>query len=297
MESQSKNTPLIVIVGQTAAGKSDMALKLAGKYDGEIICADSRTVYRGMDIGTAKPDADDRRAILHHLLDIVDPREDFNASDFQKVAEQVIEDVRSRGKVPFLVGGSGLYVDGVIFGYDFSSKHNPNKRDELNRLNVEKLHEMIRLKNLPMPENSANKRHLIRVIETGGLAPKNRKLRGNTLVVGLDQSKEVLAGKIKRRTRQMVEDGLIEETKRLSQKYGWQIEPMKSIGYREWHGYQSGKKTKEETIEQINSSTRKFAKRQMTWFKRNNDIVWVKDLPQADKLVKDFLSRFDTIAS
>lgn len=297
MESKTKETPLIVVVGQTAAGKSAMAMRLAKKYEGEIVCADSRTVYRHMDIGTVKPTQKDRLMIPHHLLDIVDPGEDFNASAFKKAAEKDIGDISSRGKIPFLVGGSGLYTDSLIFDYDFSSKHDPKRRDELNRLTVAELRGIILSKNLPMPENTENKRHLARVIETGGLAPKNKKPRPNTLIIGLDVRKEVLAERIEKRTNQMIDEGLIGEARRLGEKYGWQREPMKSIGYREWPDYFSGKKTKDEVINQINASTRKFAKRQMTWFKRDKNIVWVKDLKEADKLVKDFLSRFDTIPS
>lgn len=284
-------------MGPTAAGKSAMALQLAKRYGGEIVCADSRTVYKRMDIGTAKPSEKDRREVPHHLLDLVDPSEDFNASDFKKAAKKAVEDIQSRGKVPFLVGGSGLYTDSLIFDYDFSTKHDPGQRDALNRLTVAKLQDIIRFKGLPMPKNSGNKRHLTRVIETGGSAPKKKKMRPHTLVIGAGVAREVLDKKIEKRTNQMVDDGLVEEAKKLGEEYGWRREPMKSIGYREWPDYFAGRKTKDEAVKQINSSTRKFAKRQMTWFKRNKNIVWVKDLKEADKLVKDFLSRFGTIPS
>ena len=295
--NREKNRPLVVIVGQTAAGKSALAVKLAQKYKGEIISADSRTIYKTMDIGTAKPVPKEQGRVRHHLLDIVSPDEKFTASDFQKIADKAIHDIISRGKIPFLVGGSGLYVDSVIFDYEFSSIHNPKERDKLNRLPVGELQNIVKEKKLKMPENYKNKRYLVRTIEAKVRTPSNRVVRGNTLVIGLKIPPAVLKEKITRRTHKMIEIGLIEEAKSLSSKYGWGYEPMKSIGYKEWHGYFAGEKTKDQTIKQIASSTNRFAKRQMTWFKRNKNIIWIKDLQEADKLVEDFISRFDTMSS
>lgn len=264
MESEPRKTPLIAIVGPTASGKSDMAMELARKYSGEIICADSRTVYREMDIGTAKPTPADRGLVPHHLLDIINPDKPFNASDFKKLANEAIEDIRSRGKIPFLVGGSGLYIDAVLFDYSFAPAG--AGRSEINQ------------------------RHLSKTV---AVAKKN--LSSDTIVIGLKLPREALLQRIAERTKQMINSGLIEETKGLASRYGWMREPMKSIGYREWRGYFAGQKNKKQAEDQIINSTKRFAKRQITWFKRNKDIAWVKNLNEADKLAKEFLSKFDTI--
>jgi tRNA dimethylallyltransferase len=134
-----KQLPLIVIVGPTASGKTSLAVQLAKKYDGEIICADSRTIYKGMDIGTAKPTLAERAVVLHWGLDLVEPGELFSAADFKRYADQKIEEIRNRGHVPFLVGGSGLYVDAVVFDYAFGVKADPSKRQMLEDWTVEEL--------------------------------------------------------------------------------------------------------------------------------------------------------------
>src|SRR5680860_52655 len=160
------NSKIVCIVGPTGSGKSDIAMDMASKYNGEIICADSRTVYQGMDIGTAKPTADDRRLVIHHLLDEVSPDESFNASQFQRLATQAIGDIAGRGKLPMLVGGTGLYVDSVVYGFDFSNKPDPQQRRQLQAMSVEQLQQIISDRGLPVPANDRNPRHLMRTIET-----------------------------------------------------------------------------------------------------------------------------------
>jgi tRNA dimethylallyltransferase len=234
-------------------------MKLARKYDGEIICADSRTVYKGMDIGTAKPSKHDKRLVPHHLLDIASPDEKFNVSDFKKRAEKAIQDIQNRGRIPFLTGGSGLYIDAVLFDYGFSSPDAPRSRE--------------------------NPRHLAK---TAAIEKKN--LRANTLIIGVKVPQDTLKRRIAARAVQMVGEGLADEVKALSGRYGWEGEPMKGLGYKQWRPFFAGEQTKEETIGQIIDSTKKYAKRQMTWFRRNKNIIWVKDLQEADKLIEDFVS-------
>ncbi len=266
MGTEPINTPLIAVVGATASGKSALAARLAQKYGGEIICADSRTIYRGMDIGTAKPSRADREQVPHHLLDIVEPDERFNASDFKKMATKSIKDIHARAKLPILAGGSGLYIDALLFDFGFAAAGSPR--------------------------SSTNPRHLDRTVQV-----QSKGLRPNTLVIGLRMPQELLHERITARTEQMIQEGLEEEARDLSQKYGWGSEPMKSIGYRQWHDYFTHQQNKAQTIDQIISSTKQYAKRQMTWFKRNKNIVWVKDLQEADKLVEDFLAKFDTMSA
>lgn len=157
--------PLIVITGPTASGKSGLALELAEELNGEIICADSRTIYKGMDIGTAKPTLAEQKRVRHWLIDMVEPGERFTAADFQKHALTAIDDIRLRSKIPFLVGGSGLYIDAVILGFNFASDADTVRRTELEKMTIEQLQALITKQQLTMPENSKNKRYLIRCIE------------------------------------------------------------------------------------------------------------------------------------
>src|ERR1700758_1680789 len=157
--------PLVVIVGPTASGKTKLAVELAEKFGGEIICADSRTVYRGMNIGTAKPTEEERRRVPHWGLDLVDPDQRFTAADFKSYAEQKISEIRARGRMPFLVGGTGLYIDGVIFDYRFGTAPDEKLRAQLEKMSLEELHEYCAKNNIMLPENDKNKRYVIRAIE------------------------------------------------------------------------------------------------------------------------------------
>ncbi|HUA12901.1 MAG TPA: isopentenyl transferase family protein, partial [Candidatus Sulfotelmatobacter sp.] len=175
-----KLTPLVVIVGPTCSGKSGLGMKLAEYFNGEIICADSWTVRKGVDIGTAKPTPQDRRSIKHHLLDVIEPDAMFNAAEFKKLATKAIADISNRGKLPIMVGGSGLYIDGLLYNYSFLP---PSKlRKKLNTLKLEELikrADKLNLINTSIDLN--NRRHLIRLIEANGDRPTRNELRSNTL--------------------------------------------------------------------------------------------------------------------
>jgi tRNA dimethylallyltransferase len=266
--------PLIVVVGPTASGKSALAMHIAQKYNGEIIAADSRTVYRGMDIGTAKPTLGDQQLIPHHLLDIRDPDEPFNAADFKRLAIQAIDDIHGRGRLPVLVGGAGLYVDAVIFDYQFGPPADERLRAELNALSIEQLQQICREKDIIMPINSLNKRHLVRAIEMGGLAQHKKQLRPDTLVVGIATEKETLKDHITMRAHQMVAQGVVQEAARVGKKYHWKGEALKGNIYRIFRGVVDGDKPTEQAIAECVQSDINLAKRQMTWLKRNPFIVW-----------------------
>lgn len=240
------NRPLIVIVGETASGKSALALELAERYNGEIICADSRTVYKGMDIGTAKPSKEDQARVPHHLLDIVEPNQTFNVGICKGLTFARIEEIHAKGKLPILVGGTGLYIDSVIFDYVF------NKGAE---------------------KDEQNPRHLKRA----GDAQTEALLRPNTLVLGIKVPKEELEKRIINRVEKMFLDGLEAEVKELADQYGWAAEAMTGVGYREWQEYFAGQQTLEDTKELIIIHTRQYAKRQRTWFKRNLHIHWFQE--------------------
>lgn len=252
-------SPLVVIVGETASGKSRLAIDLAKRFNGEIICADSRTVYKGLDIGTAKPTAAEQRKIKHHLLDIVTPDQPFNVAQFKKLAEEAIRDISSRGRLPIMVGGTGLYVDSVLFDYKFSSKK--SERDPLNPRH---------LKDAPESRNN---------------------IRENTLVMGLGIDRENLNKRINIRVANMMKKGLVNEVKNLSKRYGWDAPGLQTIGYKEFKNKLDNKDLLTQLTAEIERNTSLYAKRQRTWFRRNNSIHWVDDPNQFVVLVTTYLNK------
>ncbi len=284
--------PLIVIVGETASGKSALALSLAQEFKGEIICADSRTIYKGMDIGTAKPSKADQKLVRHNLIDLITPDKKFTAADFKRLATAVITDIQNRGRLPVMVGGTGLYIDSVIFDYDFHPAADSARRLELQKQKIEDLRAQLEAEGVPLPINDRNPRHLIRALETGGVPADKQALLPWTLVLGLSVEREELKRRIKARVQYMIEQGLEGEVKALAQKYGWDNEAMSAIGYREWQAYFKDNQTREETQELITKNTLNYAKRQRTWFKRNYSIQWIKDPPEGVALVAKWLQTF-----
>lgn len=271
------HVPLVVIVGQTASGKSTVAVDLARRCNGEIICADSRTIYSGMDIGTAKPSLYDRSAIPHHMLDLVNPDQSFSAADFQRHALGLIDSIYERGKVPIMVGGSGLYIDSVVYDFDFRGPADIALRRRLESLSIEELQNILRVKGIALPKNEKNPRHLIRSIEANGKVSESNGLRPNTVVYGIALDTQELGSRIDQRVRTMMLQGLESEVAALARKYGWQAPGMQSIGYREWRQYFDGSLDSAETEELIRIATRRYAKRQRIWFKRNQSIQWYSD--------------------
>jgi len=268
--------PLVVIVGPTASGKTALAVELAQRYGGEIICADSRTVYRGMDIGTAKPTPEERRRVPHWGLDLVEPNQRFTAADFQQYARSKIDDIRLRGKIPFLVGGTGLYIDGVIFDYEFGSDANPVLRKKLEQYTVNQLHEYCKNNNVKLPENSSNKRYIIRAIEQNAINNR-RKAQPiqNSIIVGIATNTNELRTRIERRTEQLFADGVVDEAKKLGNKYGWNNEAMTGNIYRLVWQYVAGDLTLGEVKQRFITKDWQLAKRQLTWLRRNPYIQWM----------------------
>lgn len=234
---------VLAIVGPTASGKSALAIKIAKKYGGEIICADSRTIYKGLDIGTAKPSAEEQSQAKHHGLDLINPDEKFSVADFQKLAREWIAEIESRGKLPIIVGGTGLYVDALLYNYGFSAKN--SKRDEI------------------------NPRHLSKEVEV-----KKDSLIQGAVIIGLDPGKEELDKRIKMRAEQMKQSGVAEEAKLLGEKYGWDSPGASGNIYQALRLYLEGASSLEECLERFVILDRQLAKRQRTWFKRNPDIHW-----------------------
>lgn len=278
MGSKSSVTPLIVIVGETASGKTAAAISVAQKVGGEIICADSRTVYKKMDIGTAKPSKAEQKLIPHHLIDIVEPNEKFTAAEFKRLAQKCIQEISERGKIPILVGGTGLYVDAVLYNFQFKDKPNDELRDQLQQMNDDELTTLMNTKNINTGNlNTKNRRHVIRAIERNGEAPSNTKLRSNTLVTGLKLDREVLRERVTARVEQMFKGDLLAEAQQLFDEYGIGTEAFRTPGYNALKLYLADEITFEEAKALFVQADMQLARRQRTWFKRSDTIQWFDD--------------------
>lgn len=299
-----KKPKIIAIVGPTASGKTSLSIKLAKKFNGEIISADSRQIYRGMDIGTAKATKKEQKAVKHYLIDIKNPNQNYTVAHFKKDAMLVIKKILKNKKIPFLVGGTGLYVQAVIDNLDIP-KVKPNKKlrtkleKDLNKYGIKYLfNQLIQLD----PEaqyivDPNNPRRIIRALEicliTGKPFSKQRRKKERifeALKIGINLPKEFLYKKIDQRVDLMIKQGLIQEVKKLIQKYGKNCQSFDAIGYREIINFLNKKISKEEAINQIKHNTKLFAKRQITWFKKDTEINWISNYNDAEKLIKDFLN-------
>jgi tRNA dimethylallyltransferase len=266
-------------------------MEVARRFNGEIICADSRTVYKGMDIGTAKPSAGDREEIHHHLLDVANPGESFTAAEFQRHARCAVDDILSRKKLPILAGGSGLYIDGILFDYQFGTKADPALREKLERMTVDELTSFCQKNGVSLPTNVKNKRHLIRAIEQNGVnTSRAKKLREKTVVVGIAIERDALKKRIAARTREMFQEGVVEETMKLAKEYGWNHESMTGNVYPIIHHMLEGGLSEDEAIEHITTADLRLAKKQMTWFRRNEHIQWFDNPRDALGCIEHFLT-------
>jgi tRNA dimethylallyltransferase len=276
-------TPKIVaIVGPTGSGKTAMALQLAKKFDGEIICADSRTIYKGMDIGTAKPTKQQQKIVIHHCLDIINPDQQYSVAQFKACAVNAINDISSRGKLPFLVGGSGLYIDAVLYDFELDKKV-INKVDS--RLGLEDLQELAqKLVLKPSTQTLQNKHHLVRFIERNG--QKGSRKPTTATIIGIDVDKEILSERIEARVESMFDNGVVEETENLLKKWGPNALAFLTPGYQPIIKYLNQEISLEEAKKQFIQNDKKLVKKQITWFKNNKDIVWVKDALKAEQVIK-----------
>lgn len=273
------NLPLIVILGPTASGKTGYAIELARRINGEIVCADSRTVYRGMDVGTAKPTKREQEMVPHWGLDLAEPNGRFTLYDFQQYAYTKIAEIRGRQHVPMLVGGTGLYIDSVIYHYGLTKEasFDTTRRSRLEQMTVTELKDYAVSHQLELPNDTLNKRRLIRVIEQGAVNKKCTQLDDNTVVIGIKSDRETLRMRSRQRSEQMLADGLIEETKRLIQQYGL-VEPLRRNAYGVVHQYLNGDITsRDELIDRMVIADGHLVKKQLTWWRsprRAGDIMW-----------------------
>lgn len=321
-----KSRKLIVIVGPTASGKTDLAVNLAKKISAkggpgpethrplveasgwkgiEIINADSRSIYQGMIIGTGSPTKEEQKDVPHHLFNFLKPDRDFSLALYQKLVNENLKEIWSRGKIPFLVGGTGLYVDSIVYEYEIpTAKPDQKLREKLEKKSNQEL--LQQLKQLD-PESAAiidpkNKRRLIRALEvclqTGkpfsSLKTKG-KLSKDILMIGLDVPREILYQIINSRVEEWLKRGFLKEVETLTKKYPLSLPSLSGIGYKQFGKYLKGEISFEEAKEKFKQGDRNLAKRQFTWFRKNKDIQWVKAenlsraQKQAEKLIKDFL--------
>jgi tRNA dimethylallyltransferase len=265
---------------------------VAKTYGGEIITADSRTVYRGMDVGTAKPSKTDQKEVPHWGLDLVSPGQRFTAHQFQKYAKSKIKDIQKRDKLPILVGGTGLYIDAVLFGFSFLPDADLDNRAKLEVLSVSQLQQIIKNKGYKIPLNSQNKRHLIRAIETEGkIGTKNLRPMTGTIVIGIMPSDDALKDRINRRAEQLFTRGVIKETKELVHAYGQKVvERSGGIIYKICLRLINGEINLEEAKELDKIADWQYARRQRTWFKRNPYIKWFKNQQSAFEYIANKLT-------
>lgn len=295
---QATPAGLAAIVGPTASGKSDLALALAAQIPLEILVADSRQVYRGMDIGTAKPNRPTRGLVRHHLVDLAAPDEPFSVADWVSAARPVIDEIIARGRLPLVVGGTGLYVSALVDGYDLgSSPPSAALRRELGQELAEHGPAALAARlTLADPRAAArvdlrNPRRVVRALERGSRPVQpNRPWPGRLLMIGIRRPIEVLVQRINARAERLFSDGLLAEVAGLlAAGYRAELPPMTGHGYREAAAVLAGECTVEEAIETTARRTRQYARRQRTWFRRDPRISWIDadDLPADDPRVVD----------
>ena len=290
-----ESLPLVVIVGPTASGKTGLSIKIAKAFNGEIISADSRAIYKGMDIGAAKPTEAEREGVSHWGFDLVEPGERFTVADFQKYTNQKIAEIRARGHVPIIAGGTGLYIDSVVFDYEFPAEPAGDGRATWEAQSLQELHEYCVRNNVALPENRLNKRYVVNAILRNGHALKRRNTPiENSIIVGITTDKMTLRDRIATRTEQLFNDGVVGESKVLGKKYGWGSQAMTGNIYPLIRRYIMGELTLHEIKQLFIVKDWHLAKRQLTWFKRNEYIAWLP-LDQAYTYVAQTLDNLNKL--
>ncbi len=296
---------VIVICGPTASGKTSLSISLAKKINGEIVSCDSMQIYKEMDIGSAKPTVEEMQEIKHYLVDFVSPEKRYSVSEYKEDASKAIEEIINKGKTPIIVGGTGLYLNSLIYNIQYNEMEvDLNYRRELEKEAEEYGLEVLynRAKEIDpeaMEKVSANdKKRITRVLEiynaTGRnkteLEKKSRKeVSYNYLIFGINMERSILYDRINKRVDIMLEQGLIEEVKNLINKYSNMPTAMQGLGYKEVKEFLDGNISKEEMIEKIKMETRRYAKRQITWFKRIENIIWLDGLNKTEENVNSIM--------
>ncbi len=292
--------PGIIILGPTAAGKSKLGIDLALRFRGEIVSCDALQVYRHMDIGTAKVSPAEKARVRHHMLDLGDPGEDFSAGDYQRLAREALNEIRSRGNRPFVVGGTGFYlkalIEGLFEGPARSEELRARMRKIIGRRGPGTLHRALRRVD---PESAnriaeADSERIIRAYEVPLISgksiswwqeqPRDALMGYRWLKLGIDVPRELLYQRINRRVEEMFENGLVEEARALLNGYPKYSQAFKAIGYRQVSDYFDGKLSLSQTMEAIQMESRRYAKRQLTWFRSDPDILWLDGRLEFDQI-------------
>jgi tRNA dimethylallyltransferase len=314
---------LIAIVGPTASGKTALGIEVAKRFGGEVISVDSRMIFKGMDVGTAKPEGEWKTGAIelggkidqlfgarkefcvedvpHWGIDLVDPDQEYSVADFKKYAEQKIKEILKRGHIPIFVGGTGMWLSAVIDNLDLSSTPSDEKlRTELEEKSIGDLyHEYKKLDPIGAETiDRENKRRVLRALEVSMLTGKpfsQLQTRGpskyNVLQIGLSVDRDTLNERINWRVDEMIAKGLVNEVRSLKEKFGREIDAMTGIGYRQVCEFLDGRSSLKDAMEEIKKDTRHYAKRQMTWFRRDERIQWVTNTQGAIKQIESFLNK------
>jgi len=283
---------VIVIGGPTATGKTALSIELAKQVDGEIISADSMLIYKGMDIGTAKPTIEEREGIAHYMIDVIEPNQRFSVADYKKGAIKAIEEILKKGKVPIIVGGTGLYIDTLIYGIDYPDieidlEYRKKLEERIEKEGLDKLYEEAKeIDSEAIQKISQNdQKRICRILELYQATGKTKteleiESRKNGIpyeyhMFAINMERERLYERINKRVDLMLEQGLIEEVQNIWETYQEFPTAMQGLGYKEVVEYLENKISKEEMIEKIKMETRRYAKRQFTWFRKNKETIWL----------------------
>ena len=304
---------LIILAGPTASGKTSVSIDLAKRIGGEIVSADSMQVYRGMDVGTAKIKADEMQGVKHYLINVLDPTEDFNIVKFQNMVKYSIEEIKRNGHIPILVGGTGFYIQSVIYDIDFDTQDDNGDirkalEEEYDKMGADFMYEKLKKIDSVSAENihKNNKKRIIRAIEyflinNALISAHNESQRKKDSPYDfrffvLNPPRDILYDRINQRVDKMVEEGLVEEVKDLKNA-GLSIEniSMQGIGYKEILEYLDGEITLDEAVDKIKQNTRHMAKRQVTWFKREKDVIYINpfEFENNEKIVDYMVEKID----
>lgn len=299
MNISTKKPKILVILGPTASGKSELAVKLAKKFNGEIISADSRQVYRGLNIGSGKITKEEMQKVPHHLLDVANSKRTFTANQYQKLAQRAIKNIIKCGKLPIVCGGTGLYIDSIIYDLKFPEvPPQPKLRKELEKLSTEELFKKLQKLDSQRAQNidKHNRRRLIRALEiiitTGEQVPAAIRTDSNfnTLKIGIKKSPEKLKKLITKRLKKRLKQEMVKEVENLRKAgLSWQKLDNFGLEYRYISRYLQGLIDKQEMINSIQKESEKYAKRQITWFKRDKNIIWLEDPQKSFSICRDWL--------